>query len=243
MSTLEPVYNSKMDCPACEKNFEYGRVRARSIRHKGQDTDLCPIYEGVNPLFYDAIICPYCGFAYIGTDYSLLTRYDYSAVKTVVTPKWARRNFDGPRNVEQAIEAYKIVLFNSTARRAPASEFSRDCMRLAWMYRIRGDSVTEFKYLERAFQFYQDTFLKENLPVGRLDEFTVMYMIGEVGRRIGKYKDSLKWFAKLVEEGMLPQNNLKVPQGLMELARAQVLIAKAEMDADNARAAANGEKK
>lgn len=231
MSNLVPVYNSKMDCPACEKNFEFGKVRSKTVRFVGQDTDMFPKYEGENPLFYDAIVCPYCGFAYIGTEFGLLNRNDYQAIRTKVTPKWARRNFEGPRTVDQAIEAYKIVLLNSTARQAPASEFAKDCMRLAWMHRIKGDSVIEMKYLERAFQFYQDAYMKEHLPVGKLDEFTVMYMVGELGRRIGKYKDSLSWFTKLITAGMNPANKARIPGNLLEMTRDQTLVTKDEMKA------------
>ncbi len=229
MAEMTPVYNSKTVCPCCEKEFSIGKVRTRMVRYAGQDTDLFPRYEGENPLFYDAVVCPNCGFAYIGTSYELLNRNDYKAVRDKITPKWTQRQFDGPRTVEQAIEAYKLVLLNSRVRQAPASELAKDCMRLAWMYRVQGDSVLDYKFMEYAFQYYQDTYMKEHLPVGKLDEYTVLYMIGELGRRLGKYQDSISWFSKLISAGMDPAQKLKIPPNLLEMARDQSILAKEAM--------------
>ena len=233
MTDLAPVYNTKTVCPCCDKEFPYGKVRSKMVRYTGQDTDLFPKYEGENPLFYDAVVCPICGFAYIGTSYELLNKNDFKAVREKITPKWSQRSFDGPRTVEQAIEAYKLVLLNCRARQAPASDLAKVCMRLAWMHRIRGDSVMDYKFLEFAFQYYQDAYMKERLPVGKLDEYTVMYMIGELGRRLGKYQDSIAWFSKLIAAGMSPAHKLKIPPNLLEMARDQSMLAKDAMKQEN----------
>jgi uncharacterized protein (DUF2225 family) len=53
MTQLAPVYNSKVECPVCKNTFEVGKVRSKFVRSRGQDTDLRPLYEGENPLFYE----------------------------------------------------------------------------------------------------------------------------------------------------------------------------------------------
>ena len=226
MSTMPQVYNSTIICPICELDFEMGKVRTKTIRQTGQETDLCPIYEGENPLFYDAVVCPYCGFAQIGTTFDKVSSREIKIVKEKLTPKWMPRDFEMTRTLEQAIDAYKIVLLNYQVRQVPASDMAKLCMRLAWMYRFRGEPDIERKYLEHAFRYYQDTFLKENLPVGKLDEFTVMYMIGELARRLGQYGESVNWFGKLIAAGLQPANRGKVPPKLVDMGRDQMELAK-----------------
>jgi len=226
MSTMPQVYNSTIICPICELDFEMGKVRTKTIRQTGQETDLCPIYEGENPLYYDAVVCPYCGFAQIGTTFDKVSSREIKIVKEKLTPKWMPRDFEMTRTLDQAIDAYKIVLLNYQVRQVPASDMAKLCMRLAWMYRFRGEPDIERKYLEHAFRYYQDTFLKENLPVGKLDEFTVMYMIGELARRLGQYGESVNWFGKLIAAGLQPANRGKVPPKLVDMGRDQMELAK-----------------
>jgi len=226
MSTMPQVYNSTIICPICELDFEMGKVRTKTIRQTGQETDLCPIYEGENPLYYDAVVCPYCGFAQIGTTFDKVSSREIKIVKEKLTPKWMPRDFEMTRTLDQAIDAYKIVLLNYQVRQVPASDMAKLCMRLAWMYRFRSEPDIERKYLEHAFRYYQDTFLKENLPVGKLDEFTVMYMIGELARRLGQYGESVNWFGKLIAAGLQPANKGKVPPKLVDMGRDQMELAK-----------------
>lgn len=38
-------------------------VRAGKTRLIGSDSDLRPKYSGIDAIKYDAIVCPYCGYA------------------------------------------------------------------------------------------------------------------------------------------------------------------------------------
>ncbi len=229
MSELNPIYSSKLVCPVCEKEFTIGKVRSKAIRSDGQDTDFCPMYKDVNPLLYDAVVCPHCGFAHIGTRFDGLLESEKRAIREKVTSKWTTRSFDGTRTVEQAMEAYKLVLLNMQARSAPASELAKVCMRLAWMNRIRGDSVTEYKFLQFAYRYYRDAYSKESLETGKLDPYTAMYMAGELGRRLGHYEDSLTWFNLLITTGTNPEEKDKLPPKLLEMARDQSFQTKEDM--------------
>jgi len=86
--------------------------------------------------------------------------------------------------------------------------------------------------LESAFQYYSNAYTQEHLPVGKLDEFTLMYMLGEVGRRVGKYPESITWFSKLLAAGTVPQNKLRMPANILEMAKDQIMAAKEEMKQD-----------
>lgn len=222
MSEEAIMYDSKQTCPACGLFFLITKIKSRAYRSLGHDSDMFPRFEGENPMFYDPIICPHCGFAHFGTDFTGLTKYDLDAIREKVTPKWTPRDFAGHRTVEKALEAYKLILFNLHARNALPSEFARICMRIAWMYRIRGDSVTEYKFIEHAFEYYKKTYTSEHLPAGKLDAYTCMYMVGELGLRLGKYEESMTWFGKLISAGVDPKQRDKIPGSLLETAKDQI---------------------
>ena len=48
----------------------------------------------------------------------------------------------------------------------------------------------EKKFLEHALHFYYEVYEKEELPVGKMDEFTCMYMIAELNRRLENYDEA-----------------------------------------------------
>ena len=48
---LNPLYDKKIVCLCCEKEFTSKQVRSSSTRVIKQDRDYCTYYSGENPLF------------------------------------------------------------------------------------------------------------------------------------------------------------------------------------------------
>ena len=63
MADLNPIYNSTLTCPVCDKKIEVTKVRSRFVKLISQDEDFCPYYETYNPVLYEAWVCKYCGYA------------------------------------------------------------------------------------------------------------------------------------------------------------------------------------
>ena len=137
MGNVKPVYNSKITCPVCDSEIEYTKVRSKQIRLLRQDTDFCPYYDGVNPLFYEAVICSECGYGSHITTFSNVDRYARAKIKEKITPKWQKRSFTGERDLLHALEAFKIVLLSLYAMDGPKSEIGKISLRIAWLYRYR----------------------------------------------------------------------------------------------------------
>lgn len=57
------LFDKTYKCPVCEKEFKAKMVRAGKTRLIGSDSDLRPKYSGIDAIKYDAIVCPYCGYA------------------------------------------------------------------------------------------------------------------------------------------------------------------------------------
>ena len=220
MDEVKAVYNSKTVCPVCVSKIEYTKVRSKAFRLIKLDTDFCPYYEGENPLLYEAVICPECGYGAHVTSFENISRYDKEKVRNEITSKWNKRKFTGPRTVDQALEAFKIVLLNLNCIEGLKSEIAKICMRIAWLYRYKGDQEQEKKFLNYALINYKKAYSQEDLSEeGKLDEYTCMYIIGELSKRLGLYEDSTQWLSRLIMSYSDPGQKDRIPHRLIELAR------------------------
>ncbi len=207
-------YTKKIVCPCCKVSFEVTKIKSSSIRLEKQDEDFCPHYKDANPLFYSAVVCSNCGYANFEEKFEQISDKDIKKVKETFESKWQKHIFDGERNINVALDAFKLLLFNAQIRSAKKSEIAKICIRIAWMYRYLNDPK-ETDFLRFAQEAYSEAFEKENLPYDNLDELTCMYMIGELNRRLGDTTEASKWFYKII--------TLKEPK-VLDKAKANLII-------------------
>lgn len=241
MADLNPIYNSTLTCPVCEKKIEVSKVRSRFVKLISQDEDFCPYYESYNPVFYEAWVCKYCGYAAHSTVFPEVNRNDCKQVLDKIKPKWTSRDFTGERDINKALEAFKIVLYNLQVRGAPFSEFGKICLRIAWLYRYKGEYVNEHKFLKYSYDYYKNAFSKENLSHRKLDEYTLMYILGELARRLELYDEALQWFGKLISVSANPKEKSKIQPRLIEMTKDQIHITREKMKNDEKESAAINE--
>ena len=219
MEESNPLYNSHLKCPLCESQVEYTKVRTKHVRILRQDSDFCPWYEGVNPLLYEATICPECGYGSHITTFENINRYEIDKIREKITKRWTKRSFIGPRTMEKALEAFKIVLLNLWERDAAKSEIAKICMRIGWIYRYQSEEAKEKKFLEHALENYQLAYQNEDLNQGKLDEYTCMFIIGDLNKRLDHFEESSQWFSRLIMCYSDPSQKPKIPQRLIETTR------------------------
>lgn len=220
MAEINAVYNSKIECPVCNSEIEYTKVRSKIIRLIKQDSDFCPHYDGENPLFYEAVICPECGYGAHITSFSNINRYEKEKVRNSITKKWHKRCFTGHRTFDDALEAFKIVLLNLNNMDGQKSEIAKICMRIAWIYRYKEEPANEKIYLNYALTNYKEAYSQEDLTEeGKLDEYTCLYIIGELSKRLELYEESTQWLSRLIMCYADPQQKARIPQRLIESAR------------------------
>lgn len=216
----EHLYNKPVTCPVCSKQINVTKVKSKACKVAKRDSDFCVFYEGVNPLYYDIWVCEYCGYAAQSDKFEEIPDRDAKKILQSLTPKWSKRSFAGERNIDNAIETYKLVLYNLQLRAAKSSDYAKVCIRLAWLYRMKNDEK-EQEFLKYALKYYQDTYEKERFPVDKLDEYTCLYMIGELNRRTGNYDEAVKWLSRLISSPDARKNPV-----LIETAREQFQLVK-----------------
>jgi hypothetical protein len=223
---VEGLYNKSIKCPVCKKDFDVTKVKSNAFRVSARDTDFCVYYEGINPIFYDVWVCENCGYASQSDKFDQIRPEETEVILANVSSRWSRRSFAGERSIDGALDAFKLALYNLQLKNSKQSDVARVCIRIAWLYRMKKDKK-EMDFLNFALKCYVDTFDKEEFPIDKLDEYTCMYIIGELHRRIGNIDESIKWFSRLLGSPEARKN-----QKLVESAREQYHLVK-EMEKEH----------
>ena len=218
------LYSKELVCPVCSKKFTVTKVKSRACKVLKRDSDFCVHYETVNPIYYDAWVCENCGYASQSDKFLDISPKESDLFREKLKPRWKKHSFEGERDVDTAIEAFKLILISNQLREAKSSDYARVCMRLAWMYRYKDDKEEETRFMGYALKYYSDTYEKESFPVDKLDESTCMFMIAELNLRLENYQESVKWFSRLIGS---PEAR-KMP-ALIETARDQFQMVKEKL--------------
>lgn len=214
------LYNKEITCPVCQQKFNVTKIKSKGLKVASRDSDFCVYYEGINPLCYDVWVCENCGYAAQSDKFEAIGSRDATAIKKALSPKWKKRSYSGERDLDNAIETFKLVLLNMQARNAKSSEYAKIALRLAWLYRMKQDEK-EIEFLKHALKHYSEAYEKERFPVEKLDENTCLFMIGELSRRVGNYEEAVKWLSRLISSPDARRN-----PALMEIAREQYQLVK-----------------
>ncbi len=224
------LYNKKIICPVCNREIEVTKVKTKGCRVSSRDTDMCVYYENLNVLFYDVWVCEKCGYAALQDKFEGLFTKDVKVIKEKISNHWIQRSFTGERDVDKAIEAFKLALLTLKVRNAKNSEIAKVCLRIAWLYRFKEDPK-EIEFLNFALTSYNEAYSKERFPLDKLDEITCMYIIAELFRRVGNLDDAIMWFSRIVSSAEARSK----PQ-LIEMARDQFQLAKEQQAASQGKA-------
>ncbi len=224
-------------CPVCDKAFKTLAVRAGKLRSVGQDEDLRPMYREMDPIKYDAIVCPYCG-------YGALSRY-FDRVMPVQRKKLCaevKENFKGINvstdmfSYDEAIMRYKMVLLCDVVGGVKNSRKAYTCLKLAWVIRGKREKeelklepaesekllAEEMECIQNAYDGYVMAFSTEDFPISGMDEITVTYLTAELAFRLGKYRESLKLLSRILGNNNVSSRIKEKAVDLKEKIRAQV---------------------
>lgn len=192
------TYNKEITCPVCGKPFSQPVVKSHSARIKKRDTDFFIIYDVINPYFYDIWLCPRCGYAALRKEFEGIKPAAIQTIKDKVQKGWAERKYPEEYDVDIAIERYKVALMNYCLIGAKDSQKGYVCLKLSWMYRIKGKIEEEMNFSKSALECFENAYMKETLPFYGMNKCMVQYLIGELYRRAGKNDDALRWFGEVI---------------------------------------------
>ncbi|MHB0885699.1 MAG: DUF2225 domain-containing protein [Bacillota bacterium] len=207
-------YDQEETCPVCQKKFNARKVRRSMCMVSKRDTDFCVTYQNVNPNLYSIWVCPHCGYAASDAAFAEVSPGDQQKLaKGLAEMGYAGIDFSGERDTKKAVVAYERAVKCAEIRGAKNSVFASLYLRTAWLYRAEHDPK-EAEFVQKALEAYEKAFNSESMPIGKMSEVAVSYLIGELCRRLGNPAKAVQWFSQVVSN---PKARME-PQ-MLQLAR------------------------
>lgn len=222
MQHLEAFYEKKLTCILCSKPFISQRVRSRFSIPFQVDSDFCPHYRAgnYNPHFYYINVCPDCGFAFSEEFSDQFPRGAKELIGVQITSHWTKRDFGQIRDIQQALESYKLAILSGSLKQEKNAVLAGLCLRLAWLYRTENNPDQETRFMGLALKSYEESYVQSDFTGTSMSEINVLFMVGELSRRLGQFKKALTYFAKVIEHV-----TAKNEQKIVTRAKEQRLVA------------------
>lgn len=194
---IEPLYNKRYQCRFCGREFTNKKLRLSKVRQVKRDSDLCAYFEGENPYFYEAVVCPHCGYAFT-TSFGPVKKERQELITTEYIKKITRKDYTGPRTLGDALNVYKLALLCGNLNEEKKSVIANLCLHIAWFYRYTSDEEAEQKYLRYTCDLYREAYQRENGATQEGSPNLVIYIIGELEGRLGNYAEACRWLGRLL---------------------------------------------
>jgi uncharacterized protein len=202
MEELQPLFDRSVDCINCKHKFTSKKIRSRFIKIKEYDTDFLPRYasEQANSLFYNILVCPACGFSFSDDFTKYFGPGTKESIEEKVTSKWVPHNYGGERTIEDAIKTYKLASYCALLKKEKHITAAGIHLRTAWLYRILENRIQEIRFLKLALNEYEMSYSKDDYRGTQVSDVRLLYLAGELARRIGDIPAATKYFSMVIEK-------------------------------------------
>ncbi|QYR20686.1 DUF2225 domain-containing protein [Paenibacillus sp. sptzw28] len=195
---MEPLYLTSIMCICCETAYKTPRVRPSFKKASARDSDFCSYFKSdINPDYYVVRVCPKCGFASTENGTEKLTDRQRQLYYERIGTHWVMRDYGGNRTQEQALECYKLALLCAQVVGEKERVVAGILHHIAWLYRYVGEHEQELRFLRFAHGAYIRVYETEGVD---LNNAKLMYLIGELHRRLGEPNDAVRWFSRVVND-------------------------------------------
>lgn len=201
-NNLEPLYDSKIQCVLCDEQFTSKKVRTRFIKPQRVDSDFGQIFreDDYSPLFYYVTVCPHCGFTFTEDFNKSIPQTIREKTREKIVDKADRSiAYAGPRDINLAVRSFKLAIYYAQLVNEKHYVLARLCHRLAWVYRGIGNTEEETRFLTLACTEYEQSYIYTDFNSEVVPEIMILYTIGELNRRLGKYNEAVKYFSTVCE--------------------------------------------
>ncbi|MBD0383501.1 DUF2225 domain-containing protein [Paenibacillus sedimenti] len=194
---IEPLYDITVRCTFCNLAYKTKKVRPSFKKATKTDTDFCLHYKELNPEFYVVRICPTCGYAHTENFSDKWNPAQRDMFQARVVQNWTMRDYSGERTWDDALQAYKLALISAQIKNEKSRIVAGLLHHIAWLYRERGDWEQEKRFLTFALEAYISVYETEGMD---LNNARLMYLMGELSRRLSNYNDAVKWFSRVIND-------------------------------------------
>lgn len=201
------LFDKTYECPVCYGEIKEKTIKAGKIKLLRTDMDLRPVYEQAEPLKYDVITCPHCGYGALTRYFKGLTSSQAKAIRETISQSFRPADVKGETySYEDALNRYKLSLANAVVKHGKASEKAYICLKTGWLLRSMQENMEqsepdyekkqkEAKQQERAFlknalEGFIAARQSEGYPMCGMDEITVEYLIAVLAMEFEQFEIS-----------------------------------------------------
>lgn len=187
---MDLFLTKNVNCKLCGNEFSTQFIRKSKLPVVKTDSDFCVHYEQEIPFYYNVLICPECGYGFLDS----FAKNPDEKMHEKISP--LPDDFSGKRDNALAEKAYQRVIECAKRQKESDAVLASLHLQMAWIFRIRGDQENELTMLNEALGYYIDVYEKSDIE----DPSKVIYLIGELNRRLGKNKEAVFWFNKVAND-------------------------------------------
>jgi uncharacterized protein (DUF2225 family) len=194
---VDPMFQVQVTCACCEAVFKTSRVRPSFKRAIRSDSDFCSYYKTINPDYYVVRVCPFCGFASTENFSEKLTVKQKAGYREKLGVHWSVKDYGGERTEKETMDCYKLSLLTAQTVGEKDRVIAGVLHHIAWLYRYQENKEQENRFLAFALDAYIRVFETER---DSLSNARLMYLIGELHRRLGGYHEAVRWFGRVIND-------------------------------------------
>lgn len=210
------LFKKTYECPVCGSTFHDVTVKANRARLLRTDMDLRPVYEGFEPLKYEAVLCPHCGYAALGRYFNSITASQAKAIRENISKVFhATQEEKETLTLEEGLERNKLCLASAIVKKGKASEKAYICLKGGWLLRSMEEALDpskpnyqeefnqlkaqEKEYMQNALEgFVNARQMEGTYPMCGMDEITVDYLVSVLAMGVGQYEVASKLISSIL---------------------------------------------
>ncbi len=203
-------------CKVCDGQFKTKAVKSGKARRLQPDRDLRPRFQYIDTLKYDVVSCPYCGYTALSRDFDKITPTQAKLIREQICSKFHSVNEPetDTYSYDTAINRYKLALLNTAVKRGKESEKAYICLKLAWLFRGKADTLSEEipeekeekskcqkdeeTFYLQAYEGFSKAISQELFPICGMDENTMDYLLANMSYHFKKYEMASKFLANVL---------------------------------------------
>lgn len=214
-SEEDTIFDKTFSCPVCDKEFKSKMVKSGKVKLLNLDADLRPVYQFMDPLKYDAVVCPHCGFAALNRFFNYVTNAQAGLIKATISASFKGISESGSIfTYDDALARHKLALVNSIVKKSKTSERAYTCLKIAWILRGKAETLPkdtpdykkvmmgleqeELEFIAKAYVGFDEAFSKESFPMCGMDEITMTLLMAELARKSGKTDEAGRWVSRVL---------------------------------------------
>lgn len=215
MQETDYLFDKSFECPVCDNQIKVKTMKAGKAKLVRADVDLRPVYENIEPIKYDVILCPHCGYTALTRYFKGLTSFQMKSIKESICASFQpMREEKETYTYEEAVSRYKLCLANAIVKHAKASEKAYICLKAGWLLRSMRENLDtsagdyekqaaeakaqEDEFLKNALEGFLTARESENYPMCGMDEITVDYLVAALAMGCEKYDVSSRIISSIL---------------------------------------------